>query len=42
MKRDNLNEYWKLEVKEHEDDIDTTKKYVRDLLVDIIEGSASK
>ena len=33
-----LNEYWKLEVKEHEDDIDTTKKYVRDLLVDIIEG----
>ena len=33
-----LKEYWKLEVKEHEDDIETTKKYVRDLLVDIIEG----
>lgn len=34
----NLNEYWKLEVREHEDDLDKTKKYVRDLLVDIIEN----
>lgn len=33
-----LNEYWKLEVREHEDDLDKTKKYVRDLLVDIIEN----
>ena len=33
-----LNEYWKLEVKEHEDDLEKTKKYVRDLLVEIIEN----
>lgn len=33
-----LNEYWKLEVMEHEDDLDKTKKYVRDLLVEIIEN----
>lgn len=33
-----LNEYWKLEVREHEDDLDKTKKYVRDLLVEIIEN----
>ena len=34
----NLNEYWKLETMEHEDDIDTTKKKVRDMLVEIIEN----
>lgn len=33
-----LSEYWKLEVREHEDDLETTKKYVRDLLVEIIEN----
>ena len=33
-----LNEYWKLEVMEHEDDLDKTKSYVRDLLVEIIEN----
>ena len=33
-----LNEYWELEVREHEDDLEATKKYVRDMLVDIIEG----
>ncbi len=34
----NLNEYWKLETMEHEDDIDTTKKKVREMLVEIIEN----
>lgn len=33
-----LKEYWELEVREHEDDLEKTKKYVRDLLVDIIEN----
>ena len=33
-----LSEYWRLEVREHEDDLETTKKYVRDLLVEIIEN----
>ena len=33
-----LNEYWKLEVMEHEDDLDKTKNHVRDLLVEIIEN----
>ncbi len=33
-----LKEYWELEVREHEDDLDKTKKYVRDLLVEIIEN----
>ena len=34
----NLNEYWKLETMEHEDDIDTTNKKVREMLVEIIEN----
>lgn len=34
----NLNKYWKLETMEHEDDIDTTKKKVREMLVEIIEN----
>ena len=34
----NLNEYWKLETMEHEDDIDTTKKKVREMRVEIIEN----
>ena len=33
-----LKEYWELEVREHEDDLEKTKKYVRDLLVEIIEN----
>ncbi|WP_455538973.1 asparagine synthase (glutamine-hydrolyzing) [Terrisporobacter sp.] len=33
-----LKEYWKLEVKEHDDDLEKTKKYVRDLLVEVIEN----
>ncbi|MBC5997345.1 asparagine synthase (glutamine-hydrolyzing) [Romboutsia ilealis] len=33
-----LNEYWKLEAKEHEHNIEETKKYVRDLLIEAIEG----
>lgn len=33
-----LNEYWKLEVREHEDDLEKTKNTVRDLLVEIIEN----
>lgn len=33
-----LNEYWKLEVREHEDDLEKSKKYVRDLLIEIIEN----
>ncbi|WP_331677317.1 asparagine synthase (glutamine-hydrolyzing) [Terrisporobacter othiniensis] len=33
-----LNEYWELEVREHEDDLDKTKKYVRELLVEVIEN----
>ena len=33
-----LKEYWKLEVREHEDDLEKTKKYVRDLLVEVIEN----
>ncbi|WP_276630090.1 asparagine synthase (glutamine-hydrolyzing), partial [Terrisporobacter hibernicus] len=33
-----LNEYWKLEVGEHEDDLEKTKNTVRDLLVEIIEN----
>lgn len=33
-----LSQYWKLEVREHEDDVETTKKKVRDMLVNIIEN----
>ncbi|WP_434798415.1 asparagine synthase (glutamine-hydrolyzing) [Terrisporobacter vanillatitrophus] len=33
-----LNEYWKLEAREHEDDLEKTKNTVRDLLVEIIEN----
>lgn len=33
-----INEYWKLEAKEHEQDVNETTSYLRDLLVDAIEG----
>ncbi|MGL6106292.1 asparagine synthase (glutamine-hydrolyzing) [Romboutsia sp.] len=33
-----LKEYWKLEAKEHEEDLEVTTSYLRDLLVDAIEG----
>ncbi len=33
-----LKEYWKLEAKEHEHNLEETKKYVRDLLIEAIEG----
>lgn len=33
-----VNEYWKLEAKEHEQDVNETTSYLRDLLVDAIEG----
>ncbi len=32
-----LEQYWELEAREHEDDLETTKKHVRELLIDIIE-----
>ena len=34
----NTHEYWKLEAKEHEHDLNQTTKYLRDLLIDAIEG----
>lgn len=34
----NLKEYWKLEAKEHEHNVEETKEYVRNLLVEAIEG----
>ncbi|WP_330362489.1 asparagine synthase (glutamine-hydrolyzing) [[Clostridium] dakarense] len=33
-----LNEYWKLEAKEHEQNLEQTTHHLRDLLVDAIEG----
>ena len=33
-----LKEYWKLEAKEHEHDLNKTTRYLRDLLIEAIEG----
>lgn len=33
-----IKEYWKLEAKEHEQDLQQTTSYLRDLLVDAVEG----